>query len=274
MTRLFVVGTGPGASDLVAPKALEAVKASSDLVAYGLYLDLLGDACQNKQHHDLPLGEEIGRARLALNLAASGKTTALISSGDIGIYAMATLVFELLDQQLQGNENHPEWLDVDIEVIPGISAMQAGASRVGAMLGHDFCTVSLSNLLTPWETIEKRIHSAGEGDFVISFYNPVSKKRDWQLNTARDILLQYRPASTPVLIGRQLTREDEAITITTLDKLDAKDVDMFTMVSVGNSESRRIVNTQTQKEWVYTPRGYKKKLGVENTTETKEGASV
>ena len=242
MSKLFVVGTGPGDAQLVAPKALEAIKASSDLVAYGLYLDLLGDVCDNKQHHDLPLGEEIGRARLALDLAASGKTTALISSGDIGIYAMATLVFELLDQQLQGKEDHPEWLDVDIEVIPGISAMQAGASRVGAMLGHDFCTVSLSDLLTPWETIEKRIHSAGSGDFVISFYNPVSKKRDWQLNHARDILLQYRPAETPVLLGRQLTREDESIRIITLGELDAKDVDMFTLVSVGNSESRHIVN--------------------------------
>ncbi len=258
MTQLYVVGTGPGDAQLVAPKALSAINASSDLVAYGLYLDLLGDVCDNKQHHDLPLGEEIGRARLALDLAASGKTTALISSGDIGIYAMATLVFELLDQQLQGKEEHPEWLDVEIEVIPGISAMQAGASRVGAMLGHDFCTVSLSDLLTPWETIEKRIHSAGTGDFVISFYNPVSKKRDWQLNSARDILLQYRPAETPVLLGRQLTREDESIRIIRLDKLDAKDVDMFTMVSVGNSESKHIVNGS--KEWVYTPRGYSKKL--------------
>ena len=258
MTQLYVVGTGPGDAQLVAPKALSAINASSDLVAYGLYLDLLGDVCDNKQHHDLPLGEEIGRARLALDLAASGKTTALISSGDIGIYAMATLVFELLDQQLQGKEDHPEWLDVEIEVIPGISAMQAGASRVGAMLGHDFCTVSLSDLLTPWETIEKRIHSAGSGDFVISFYNPVSKKRDWQLNSARDILLQYRPAETPVLLGRQLTRQDESIRIIRLDELDAKDVDMFTMVSVGNSESKRIVNGS--KEWVYTPRGYSKKL--------------
>ncbi len=258
MTQLYVVGTGPGDAQLVAPKALSAINASSDLVAYGLYLDLLGDVCDNKQHHDLPLGEEIGRARLALDLAASGKTTALISSGDIGIYAMATLVFELLDQQLQGKEAHPEWLDVEIEVIPGISAMQAGASRVGAMLGHDFCTVSLSDLLTPWETIEKRIHSAGTGDFVISFYNPVSKKRDWQLNSARDILLQYRPAETPVLLGRQLTREDESIRIIRLDQLDAKDVDMFTMVSVGNSESKHIVNGS--KEWVYTPRGYSKKL--------------
>ena len=258
MSQLFVVGTGPGDSQLVAPKAKSAIEASSDLVAYGLYLDLLGDVCDGKQHHDLPLGEEIGRARLALNLAASGKTTALISSGDIGIYAMATLVFELLDQQLQGKENHPEWLDVEIQVIPGISAMQAGASRVGALLGHDFCTVSLSDLLTPWQTIEKRIHSAGSGDFVISFYNPVSRKRDWQLNHARDILLQYRPASTPVLLGRQLTRKDESITITTLGELDAKDVDMFTLVSVGNSESRHIVNGS--REWVYTPRGYSKKL--------------
>jgi precorrin-3B C17-methyltransferase len=258
MSKLFVVGTGPGDLQLLAPKAASAINASSDLVAYGLYLDLLGQICEGKTHHDLPLGEEIGRARLALDLAASGKTTALISSGDIGIYAMATLVFELLDQQLSGKEQHPEWLDVEIEVIPGISAMQAGASRVGALLGHDFCTISLSNLLTPWETIEKRIQSAGQGDFVVSFYNPVSRKRDWQLNTARDILLQHRPASTPVLIGRQLTREDEQITIITLDQLDAKDVDMFTLVSVGNSESRHIVNGS--KEWVYTPRGYSKKL--------------
>lgn len=219
---------------------------------------MLHDLCTGKQHHDLPLGQEIERARLALNLAASGKVTSLISSGDVGIYAMATLVFELLDRQLQGLENHPEWLDVAIEVIPGISAMQAAASRVGAMLGHDFCTISLSDLLTPWQTIEKRLHSAGQGDFVVSFYNPVSKKRDWQLNTARDILLQYRPAETPVVLGRQLTRAEESIRILTLAELDAKDVDMFTLVSVGNSESRHI--SYNNQQWVYTPRGYRKKL--------------
>lgn len=258
MTKLYVVGAGPGDSELVTPKAVAAIKACSDLVAYGLYLDLLGDVCDNKTHHDLPLGQEIDRARLALDLAASGKKTALISSGDIGIYAMATVVFELLDQQLQGKENNPKWLDVDIEVVPGISAMQAGASRVGAMLGHDFCTISLSDLLTPWQTIEKRLHACGQGDFVVSFYNPRSKKRDWQINTARDILLQYRPEDTPVLLGRQLTREDESIRIITLKELDANDVDMFTMVSVGNSESKHIINGDTQ--WVYTPRGYKKKL--------------
>lgn len=258
MSKLFVMGMGPGDLGLVAPNATKALAACSDWVAYGYYLELLGELSEGKTFHDLPLGEEIGRARLALDLAAQGKTTALISSGDIGIYAMATLVFELLDQQLQGKEKHPEWLDVEIEVIPGISAMQAGASRVGAMLGHDFCTVSLSDLLTPWETIDKRIHAAGAGDFVISFYNPVSRKRDWQLNHARDVLLQYRPASTPVMIGRQLTRPEEKITFTTLGELDAKDVDMFTMVSVGNSESRHIVNGE--KHWIYTPRGYSKKL--------------
>lgn len=258
MSKLYVVGTGPGDKGLVAPKAIAAIKASDDLVAYGLYLDLLGDVCNDKTHHDLPLGEEIGRARLALDLAANGKTTALISSGDIGIYAMATLVFELLDQQLLGKEDHPEWLDVDIEVVPGISAMQAGASKVGAMLGHDFCTISLSDLLTPWQTIKKRLHACGQGDFVVSFYNPRSKKRDWQINTARDILLEYRPKDTPVLLGRQLTREDERITITTLEKLHSDDVDMFTMVSVGNSESRHIINGSN--EWIYTPRGYSKKL--------------
>lgn len=258
MKKLYVVSAGPGDRDLVAPKAVAAIKASTDLVAYGLYLDLLGDVCAGKKHHELPLGEEIGRARLALVLAASGKVTSLVSSGDIGIYAMATLVFELLDQQLQGKENHPEWLTVDIEVVPGISAMQAGASRVGAMLGHDFCTISLSDLLTPWQTIEKRLHACGQGDFVVSFYNPRSKKRDWQINTARDILLSYRPATTPVLLGRQLTREDETITLITLAELSADDVDMFTLVSVGNSESRHIVNGE--REWIYTPRGYSKKL--------------
>lgn len=258
MSKLFVMGMGPGDLGLVAPNATKALAVCSDWVAYGYYLDLLGELSAGKTFHDLPLGEEIGRARLALDLATQGKNTALISSGDIGIYAMATLVFELLDMQLQGKENHPEWLDVDIEVIPGISAMQAGASRVGAMLGHDFCTISLSDLLTPWETIDKRLHACGAGDFVVSFYNPVSKKRDWQLNHARDVLLQYRPASTPVMIGRQLTRPEEEITFTTLGELDAKDVDMFTMVSVGNSDTKHIVNGE--KHWMYTPRGYSKKL--------------
>lgn len=258
MKKLYVVGSGPGSEDLITPRAKAAISASTDLVAYGLYLDLLGKLCDGKKHHDLPLGKEIERARLSLDLAATGKTVALVSSGDIGIYAMATLVFELLDLQLSGQENHPEWLDIDIEVVPGISAMQAAASSVGAILGHDFCTISLSDLLTPWQTIEKRLHACGQGDFVVSFYNPRSKKRDWQIDKARDILLEYRPADTPVILGRQLTRDDESITITTLAQLSSADVDMFTLVSVGNSETKHI-KTES-KQWVYTPRGYSKKL--------------
>ncbi len=258
MKKLFIVGTGPGDLALLTPKAKAAINACTEVVAYGLYIDLLGELAAAKNQHTLPLGEEINRARLALDLASQGKNTALISSGDIGIYAMATLVFELLDRQLQSLEDSPQWLDVEIEVIPGISAMQAGASAVGAMLGHDFCTISLSDLLTPWETIKKRIECAAAGDFVVSFYNPVSKKRDWQLNAARDILLQSRPANTTVMIGRQLTRAEQQINIIELQHLAAKDVDMFTMVSVGNSESRHIINGS--KEWVYTPRGYSKKL--------------
>lgn len=258
MKKLFIVGTGPGDADYLTPRAAAAITASSELVAYGLYLDLLGELCAGKTRHQLPLGEEIERARLALNLAASGKPTALISSGDIGIYAMATLVFELLDRQLQGREACPEWLDVELEVVPGISAMQAAASKMGAILGHDFCTISLSNLLTPWETIEKRLHACGQGDFVVSFYNPRSQKRDWQIASARDILLEYRPAGTPVILGRQLTREDESIQVLELQHLDAQDVDMFTLVSVGNSETRHIENQG--RHWVYTPRGYRKKL--------------
>ena len=258
MSQLYIVGTGPGDLGYVTPQASAAIAASDELVAYGLYLDLLGDLCEGKTRHDLPLGEEIERARLALDLAASGKSTALVSSGDIGIYAMATLVFELLDRQLQGQETCPQWLDVDIEVVPGISAMQAAASRMGAILGHDFCTISLSDLLTPWETIEKRLHACGQGDFVVSFYNPRSQKRDWQIAAARDILLGYRPATTPVTLGRQLTREAESIHVVTLGQLDEKDVDMFTLVSVGNSETRHIDNRG--RHWVYTPRGYRKKL--------------
>lgn len=258
MSKLFAIGIGPGDPDWIVPKATRAIQESSDLVGYGLYLDLLGDLGAGKARHVLPLGAETTRARLALDLAASGRTTALLSSGDIGIYAMASLLFEMLDRQLQGQENSPAWLDVELEVIPGISAMQAAASHAGALLGHDFCTISLSNLLTPWESIETRIHAAGCADFVVSFYNPVSKKRAWQLARARDILLSYRPAATPVVLGRQLGRDGQNLEITTLAQLSPRRVDMLTVVLVGNSESRQIRNGSRQ--WVYTPRGYSKIL--------------
>ena len=257
MTTLYLLSTGPGDSIYLPPIAQQALARSQHLVAYGLYLDLLGDLTANKQRHELPLGEEIERARLALTLAADGHETALISSGDIGIYAMATLVFELLDTP-QERSNNPQWEQVVIEVIPGISAIQALAARVGAPIAHDFCTISLSDLLTPWEVIEKRLHAAGEGDFVIAFYNPVSRKRQWQLATAKQLLLRYRPAETPVMIGKNLSRDKEHIIHTTLQELDITCVDMLSLVMIGNSESKRIKTAQ--QHWVYTPRGYGQKL--------------
>ncbi|ARU56809.1 MAG: precorrin-3B C(17)-methyltransferase [Pseudomonadales bacterium] len=254
---LHIVGTGPGDLTYLPPLARQAIAESDGLVAYPLYIDLIQeqdpDLITGKQRHDLPLGEEIERARLALDLAAEGQTIALISSGDIGIFAMATLVFELLDR-----ECNPRWVDIDVQVIPGISAMQTAASKLGAPLGHDFCAISLSDLLTPWPTIETRVRAAGMGDFVVSFYNPVSRKRDWQLAKARELLLEYRPAETPVILGRNLSRKDEKTEVTTLGALDTTQVDMLTVVVIGNSESRTL--THQQKTWVYTPRGYAKKL--------------
>lgn len=247
---LYIIGTGPGGLEHLSPAASRALAQASELVAYPLYLDLLGELVAGKARHDSPLGDEIGRARRALELASEGRTVALLSSGDAGIYAMATLVFELLEHEAQ-----PAWNDIEISVIPGISALQAAASRVGAPLAHDFCTISLSDLLTPWETIETRIRAAGMGDFVIAFYNPVSQKRTWQLARARELLLEQRPAATPVVIARNVTRPTEKISLTTLAELDPTQVDMLTLVLVGNSETRRVG------PWLYTPRGYAKKLG-------------
>jgi cobalt-precorrin 5A hydrolase/precorrin-3B C17-methyltransferase len=170
---------------------------------------------------------------------------------------MASLVFELLDR-----ENNDAWKRIDIVVTPGISALQSAAAKIGAPLGHDFCAISLSDLLTPWEAIQQRLQAAAEGDFVISFYNPVSKKRDWQLDYARDVLLKYRPADTPVIIARQLGRPEENLRVIKLVDLKASEIDMLTLVMIGSSNSR-CVQTHRPQPWVYTPRGYNKKAGVE-----------
>ncbi len=255
--KLSVIGIGPGQDAWRTPEASLLISEATDLVAYGLYLDLLGSAIQGKNRHDFDLGEEEVRVRAALDLAAKGKNVALISSGDIGIYAMATLVFQLIEV-----EKRKDWDRIDIQVTPGISALQAAAARAGAPLGHDFCTISLSDLLTPWETIEKRIEAAAAGDFVVAFYNPVSRKRRTQLKTARDILLKNRPETTPVVIARNLGREDETVRIVSLKDLDPEKVDMLTLVMVGSSESRMTVSNSGQKHWAYTPRGYAGKMAV------------
>ncbi|WP_420349226.1 precorrin-3B C(17)-methyltransferase [Pelagibius sp.] len=247
---LAVVGTGPGDPVWRTPEVEAAVLRASDLVGYGLYLDLLGPLAAGKARHGYDLGEEETRVRVALDLAAEGRDVALVCSGDPGIYAMAALVFELLER-----DGNAEWMRVDIRVMPGVSALQAAAARAGAPLGHDFCTISLSDLLTPWPVIERRIEAAAAGDFVIAFYNPVSRRRRQQLSTAVEILRRHRPAETPVVLARNLGRPGESLSVMDLGALSPDKVDMLTVVLVGSGETRR-VGRGDGGDWVYTPRGY------------------
>lgn len=251
--RLYVVGIGPGTPDWRSPQASAAIEASTDLVGYGLYLDLLGDAAKGKQRHESNLGAEEARAAMALDLAAEGRTVSLVCSGDPGIYALATLVFELLERR-----RRPDWNRIEVVVVPGISAFQAAAARAGALVNHDFCTISLSDLLTPWDDIEKRLRAAAAADFVVCFYNPVSQRRRDQLPRARDILLSRRGPDTPVILARQLGRPGESVEVIRLADLDPEQVDMLTMVVVGSSETRSF--TAGSRRWTYTPRGYGKKM--------------
>jgi cobalt-precorrin 5A hydrolase / precorrin-3B C17-methyltransferase len=252
---LAIIGMGPGDAAWRTPEASAALEGATDIVGYALYLDLLGPAIAGKTRHETGLGAETERARQALDLAASGRSVALVSSGDAGIYGLASLVFELLDR-----EDRPEWRRIALTVVPGLSALQAAASRVGAPLGHDFCTISLSDLLTPWSTIERRLYAAAQGDFVVALYNPRSQRRDTQLAAAREILLSARQAATPVALARNLGRASESITTTTLAALDPGSVDMLTIVLVGNSQTRFLAGSE---RWIYTPRGYAKLAGPE-----------
>ena len=247
---LSVIGTGPGDPVWRTPEVEAAVLRATDLVGYGLYLDLLGPLANGKARHGYELGEEEKRVRVALDLAAEGRDVALVCSGDPGIYAMATLVFELLERG-----GRSDWQRIGVTVMPGVSALQAAAARAGAPLGHDFCTISLSDLLTPWEAIERRITAAAAGDFVIAFYNPVSRRRTRQLAAAVAILRAHRTDDTPVVLARNLGRDGETVTTVKLAELTADKVDMLTVVLVGSSETRRVARGDGG-VWVYTPRGY------------------
>jgi cobalt-precorrin 5A hydrolase/precorrin-3B C17-methyltransferase len=247
--RLFVVGLGPGTPDWRSPAATRALETATDWVGYDLYLDLAADLLDSQTEHRFPLGDEDPRVRHAIALAADGKDVALICSGDAGIYAMAALVYEVLDFA-------PQRIAVDI--IPGISAFQAAAARAGALIGHDFCCISLSDLLTPWEIIEKRLHAAAEGDFVTAFYNPRSKRRTTQLERAVEIFSPHRTPDTPVVIASNLGRPDEAVKIVPLPNFNPADVDMLTLVMIGSSQSRTLTRGDGN-TYAYTPRGYAKK---------------
>ena len=246
--RLAVVGIGPGDAGWRTPEVSGLLATASDIVGYGLYLDLLGSVAAGKKLHPGTLGAETERASLALDLAASGKEVALVSSGDAGIYGLAALVFELIDRS-----DRRDWAAVDIVVSPGVSAMQAAAARAGAPLGHDFCAISLSDLMTPWPVIEARLEAAAIGDFVVALYNPRSARRREALAKAADILLAQRPADTPVLIARNLGRDGERVRLAALGSLAQADIDMLTIVIVGSSTSRVIPGDPPR---LYTPRGY------------------
>jgi cobalt-precorrin 5A hydrolase/precorrin-3B C17-methyltransferase len=247
--RLAIVGIGPGDAAWRTAEAGALIAESSDIVGYSLYLDLLGRAIAGKTRHDGALGAEAERARLALDLAAGGRQVALVSSGDAGIYGLATLVLELLDR-----ERRRDWDVVELVVSPGVSAMQAAAARAGAPLGHDFCAISLSDLLTPWPAIAARLAAAASGDFVVALYNPRSGRRQNQLAEAASILREHRPPQTPVLVARNLGRAGEAVRIITLADLPEAEIDMLTIVIVGSRDTRV---TATDPPRLYTPRGYR-----------------
>jgi len=249
--RLAIVGIGPGDPAWRTPEATAQISAASDIVGYSLYLDLLGRAAAGKTLHPSAIGAEQQRARLALDLAASGKDVALVSSGDAGIYGLAALVFELLDR-----EERRDRASVAITVVPGVSAMQAAAARAGAPLGHDFCAISLSDLMTPWPAIRARLEAAAAGDFVVALYNPRSARRISQLEEAAAILLAHRLPETPALISRNLGRDGEAWQVSTLGALADAEVDMLTVIIVGSRETRL---TRTNPPRLYTPRGYRRK---------------
>ena len=247
--HLAIIGIGPGTDNWRSPEASQALRSADTVIGYKLYLDQIADELVGKKRHDGTLGEEAKRTTLALELAAAGRHVALVSSGDAGIYALASLVFELIDKT-----DDDRWNKISIEVVPGISAQQAAASRVGAPLGHDFCAISLSDLMTPQTTIKKRLHAAAQGDFVVALYNPQSMRRRHLLGMARDILATSRPPVTPVVVARNIGRENETVTVTTLDAFNVDTVDMTTLVLIGSSRTRTFQHGG--RLWTYTPRGY------------------
>jgi cobalt-precorrin 5A hydrolase / cobalt-factor III methyltransferase / precorrin-3B C17-methyltransferase len=237
--RLALVSLGPGDDTLIPPLAREALVSSEFVVGLDQYVDRVRYLLRpGTRVLTPPLGSEVERAELALSEARSGGSAALVSSGDVGVYAMASPVLELADE------------DVDVVVVPGVTAAQAAASLLGSPLGHDHCSVSLSDLLTPWEVIQGRVMAAAEGDFVISLYNPRSKGRDWQLGKVREILLRHRPPDTPVGIVKDAYRPTQEVVLTDLASLRPEDVDMLTIVVVGSSQTRVVAGRMV------TPRGY------------------
>jgi precorrin-3B C17-methyltransferase len=241
--RLFVVGLGPGAREVMTPQAAEAIRRAAVVIGYDGYFAGVADLVEGKECLALPLTRELERARLAVERLLAGQTVCVISSGDPGVYAMAGLVLECaaaVDEQLLEH----------IAIVPGVSAVNAAAALLGAPLGHDFAVVSLSDLLTAWDVIERRIEAAAAADFVLALFNPRSQRRHWQYGRAAHIIARHRAAETPVGVVRNAFRSGQAVEVTTVARMAGAAVDMFTTIIVGNSQTRRFGNV------VVTPRGY------------------
>ena len=250
--KITVAGLGPGNKEYMLPIVKNALAIADVVIGYDYYFQFGKEFFKAEAELiSMPLGMEEARAEKAIEKAKEGKYVVVIGSGDASIYSMAAIVYEMVSK---------ENVEIQLETLPGISAFLAAGSKLGAPLGHDFCCISLSDLMTPWNVIEKRIKAAAMGDFVTSLYNPKSIKRYWQLESLKKIYLQHRAPSTPVAIVKQVTRPDEHIKITTLGEFNPEDVDMFSLVMIGNSQTYQFKNH------LITPRGYlnrKPQSGVE-----------
>ncbi len=248
--HLTIIGLGPGSRDLVAKRAIDAIKCSDIVIGYSLYIEQIRDLLADKDVHVSELTHEVERATLAVQQAQSGRRVCIISSGDAGIYGMAGLVLDVLSSCSQHTSSDRRLAEPVVEVIPGISALNAAAALLGAPLMHDFAVISLSDLLTPWETIAQRLCAAGSADFVIVLYNPTSRKRHWQLGEACRLLRASRSATTPVGLVRNAYRPEQQVWLTTLEHLLDYEIDMLTTIVIGNS------CTRIQQGRMITPRGY------------------
>jgi len=251
--RLAVIGLGPGAAELMVPAVKAELARATDVLGYETYVRMAGPFRDDQVQHCTDNREEMQRARHAFRLAAEGRSVIVVSSGDPGVFAMAAAVLEALH-----DSDDPAWHNVDLEILPGVSASLATAAQAGAPLGHDFCVMSLSDNLKPWAIIEKRLDLAAEADLALAFYNPISRARPWQLGRALEIVAQHRTAETPVVLGRDIGRPGQTLRTTTLGALTPEQVDMRTMVLIGSSTTCTFPRASGG-EWVYTPRWYGEK---------------
>ncbi|RMM83638.1 CbiG protein/precorrin-3B C17-methyltransferase [Pseudomonas coronafaciens pv. striafaciens] len=251
--RLAVIGLGPGAADLMVPAVKAELARANDVLGYETYVRMAGPFRADQVLHCTDNREEMLRARHAFELAAQGRSVVVVSSGDPGVFAMASAVLEALHES-----DDPHWHSVELEILPGVSASLATAAQAGAPLGHDFCVLSLSDNLKPWEIIEKRLDLACQADLALAFYNPISRSRPWQLGKALEIVRQHRSPQTPVTLGRDVGRPGQTLRVITLDELTPEQVDMRTMVLIGSSLTCTFPRNEGG-SWVYTPRWYGKK---------------